>query len=72
MNSNKDEAVKYYIGLPVTYSALIISLVYATNLIYANLSISYIYLVIGLAFILNIKIVKTKGILYALFAILAR
>ena len=75
MNSNKDEAVKYYIGLPVTYSALIIPLVYAINLIYANLSISYIYffiyLVIGLAFILNIKIVKPKGIWYVLFAILA-
>ena len=48
---------------------------YAINLIYANLSISYIYffiyLVIGLAFILNIKIVKPKGIWYVLFAILA-
>ncbi len=75
MNSNKDEATKYYIGLPVTYSALIIPLVYAINLIYANLSIPYIYfsiyLVIGLAFILNIKIVKPKGIWYIIFAILA-
>ncbi len=75
MNSNKDEAVKYYIGLPVTYSALIIPLVYAINLIYAKLPISYIYfciyLVIGLAFILNIKIVKPKGIWYVVFAILA-
>ena len=74
MNSNKDEAVKYYIGLPVTYVALIIPIIYAINLI-CKLSISYIYfsiyLIIGLAFILNIKIVKPKGIWYVLFAILA-
>ena len=74
MNSNKDEAVKYYMGLPVTYAALIIPLVYTINLICKS-SFSYIYfctyLIIGLAFILNIKIAKPKGIWYAIFAILA-
>lgn len=74
MNANKDEAVKYYTGLPVTYVALIIPLVYVVSLI-CKLFTSYIYLgiylIIGLAFILNIKMVKPKGIWYILFAILA-
>lgn len=75
MNSNKDEAVKYYIGLPVTFSALILPFIYAINLIFAGIHFSYIYfsfyLLIGLAFILNIKVPKPKGIWYGIFALLA-
>lgn len=74
MNANKDEAVKYYIGLPVTYSALIIPVFYVIELL-SKFSMNYIYaivyLLIGIVFILNIKISKPKGIWYLIFGILA-
>jgi len=74
MNANKDSAVKYYIGLPVTYSALIIPVFYVIELL-SKFSMNYIYaivyLLIGIAFILNIKISKPKGTWYLIFGILA-
>lgn len=74
MNANKDEAVKYYIGLPVTYSALIIPIFYVIGLL-SKFSMNYIYAIvyflIGIAFILNIKISKPKGIWYLVFGVFA-
>ena len=60
-------------GLPVTYSALLIPLFYAiskfvpTVLSFAPL----LYLLIGLLFVLKIRIPKPRGIFYPFFALLA-
>lgn len=74
MIADNDKAVKHYIGLPVTYSALILPLIYAISLIF-NFSITYIfaaiYLCMAFLFILNVKIPKPKGIWYAIFSVLA-
>lgn len=66
--------VKYYTGLPVTSTALILPLVYTLELI-LKFSNTYlwgaVYLAMAVLFILNIKIPKPKGIWYAIFLILA-
>ena len=72
---SNDTPVKYYKGLPVTYTALILPVFYLLKYVLpANIfSIVYIVLVFGIAIlnILNIKIIKPKGIAYGVFSILA-
>ena len=74
INSNKEDAIKYYIGLPVTYASLIIPLFYIINLI-LNFNFSYIYVILyvfmSVTFILNVKIKKPTGIWYGIFIFLA-
>ena len=62
-----------YQGLPVTYSALIIPIVYAIFQGNSLLKIimPIIYCILGLLFILDMKINKPKGIWYIVFAVLA-
>lgn len=74
MNVNKEGVTEFYIGLPVTYSAVIIPLIYIINIL-CKITNFYIFAVvyglIGIAFILNVKIPKPKGIWYVIFGILA-
>lgn len=62
-----------YEGLPVTYSALLISLLYVLSgfLPLPWFVMPILYGLIGLLFILKIKIPKPRGILYPFFGILA-
>lgn len=73
--ADKDGPVKYFVGMPVAYIALLTPVVYALNLFIKFTYINYVYLVIYAAFaflfILNIKIPKPKGIWYVVFSVLA-
>lgn len=73
--ADKDGPVKYFVGMPVAYIALLTPIIYAINLVIRFTYVNYIYLVVYAAFaflfILNVKIPKPKGIWYAIFSILA-
>lgn len=72
--ASSDEHVKYFIGMPVAYIALVLPIIYSVGLIFKfNLSLIYffIYLLFAILFIINVKISKPKGIWYIIFFILA-
>ncbi len=66
---------KYYIGLPVTYSALIFPVLWLLNGIIPDAVFAIVfmaaYVITAVMFILNVKIPKPRGIWYAVFGILA-
>ena len=67
--------VKYYDGLPITYAALVFSLMYLTvNILPSNIFV-IVYTIsmaaVTVLEVIKVKIVKPKGIAYAFFAILA-
>ena len=73
--TNKDQAVKYYSGLPVTFTALIIPLIYLISYLIPT-SIHTIYFtiimfIISILNVLNIKIKKPTTKIYPVFIILA-
>lgn len=72
---NKDKPIKYYSGLPVTYTAAIIPLAYLVTYFLSSKIIPIYYaiiiMMIAILNILNIKIRKPHGIAYAIFALLA-
>lgn len=72
---NNDTPIKYYKGLPVTYSAMIFPISYLLKniMILDTFKKTYtlIILIVSILNILNIKIAKPKGIAYILFSILA-
>ncbi|MDR2938691.1 MAG: CDP-alcohol phosphatidyltransferase family protein, partial [Clostridiales bacterium] len=74
MGAKKTEGpVKYYQGLPVTYVALILPIVWVLTVhmfLYPAIHIITILLITAL-FVLNIKIAKPKGLAYLFFAVLA-
>ena len=61
-------ATKHYQGLPVTYIALILPIVLFFHSMWITLAT---LAVVGVFFILNIKIAKPKGIWYLIFPIVA-
>ena len=69
------ERTKYYTGLPVTYIALIIPIFYAlTKFAKINIftvGLNIILVVVGILFVLNVKIKKPTGIWYLIFSLLA-
>lgn len=72
----KEESLKYYNGLPVTYSALIFPLVWllsfsAIPIAVFNIIYTAVIALVALLFVLNIKIAKPKGIAYIFFIVLA-
>lgn len=74
LQKNDNKPVKHYMGLPVTYSALIFPIAYLFKNIlgsYFTISLRVIYVMVAILYILNIKIAKPKGIWYLLFPILA-
>ena len=78
INAEKNEPnkpIKYYTGLPVTYTALIIP-IFELIIKWFKLENIHIYyqiimIIISLLFILNIKIKKPKGIAYIIFGVMA-
>jgi len=72
---NIDGPVKYYLGLPVTYSALIFPLMYLFRytlpLNIFNIIFTISIFMVSLFNILNIKILKPKGLAYLVFSVLA-
>jgi CDP-diacylglycerol---serine O-phosphatidyltransferase len=67
--------IKFYTGLPVTFSALIFPLVYLLKFVYDGsvytLCIRVAYSLVALFFVLKIPIPKPKGIFYVIFPVLA-
>ena len=72
--SSKEKEVKYFVGVPVAYIALILPIIYAVQLFFKiNLDFIYpiIYGLFAFFFILNIKIPKPREIWYVFFSIVA-
>lgn len=69
-NITCDNYKGYYKGIPVTYSALIIPIMYV---IFKQVGTIFLiaYVLMGFAFIVNVKIKKPKGIWYIIFFVLA-
>lgn len=74
-NITVESFTTHFIGLPTTYVALILPIVWILSLFISkemfNIIFSITMLVIGLLFILNVRIVKPKGIFYIIFPLLA-
>lgn len=71
-NIQTEKFEKAYQGLPVTYAALIIPCLYVClNSQLLKIVLPIVYGMLGLLFILNIKIPKPRGIFYPLFGALA-
>ena len=71
----KDKPIKYYSGLPVTFTAAIIPLAHLITYFLSNKIVPIYYAIIIMMIaslnILNIKIRKPHGIAYLVFALLA-
>lgn len=74
-DSNKDKPVKYYQGLPVTSSAIILPAVYLLSLLLNKLYFETVFtltlLIMSFLHIYNFKVFKPKGVAYVVFGILA-
>lgn len=75
-DADGEEPVKYYRGLPVTYTALILPLAYLLKYVLPDNDIflavfTGVMALVALLNILDIKVVKPKGIAYVFFAVLA-
>lgn len=72
---DSSKPVKYYMGLPVTYSAMIFPIFYLLKYILplAIFNIIYAVLILFVAIlnVINIKIIKPKGIAYLIFPLIA-
>ncbi|MGN0395165.1 MAG: CDP-alcohol phosphatidyltransferase family protein [Coprococcus sp.] len=75
-NSHVEETEnRYYEGLPVTYMALILPVYYAIGKIFAFpgfcMGLFFLFPIVSVLFILNVKIKKPGGIWYLFFSVLA-
>ena len=75
VTADGDGPVKYYSGLPITYAALVFSLMYLTVNILGSDAFMIVYTLSMVAVtvleVLKIKIAKPKGLAYLFFGILA-
>ena len=75
MVEDSQTPIKYYHGLPVTYSALIFPITYLLryfiNLNSFLLLYTVVILLVAICNILNIKIAKPRGLAYVVFSMLA-
>lgn len=75
VTADGDGPVKYYSGLPITYAALVFSLMYLTVNIFRSDVFMIVYTLSMVAVtvleVLKIKIAKPKGLAYLFFGILA-
>ena len=73
--ADENGPVPYYIGLPVTYVALVFPLVYLLNGVLPENAFTLLFTICILAVsaleLLKVKIVKPRGLAYAFFALLA-
>ena len=72
---SNEEPVKYYTGLPVTYSALIFPIIYLLKGIIPlnifNVIFTIAIYMVSLLNVANIKVAKPKGMAYLFFSLLA-
>ena len=73
--ADSEKAIKYYTGLPVTYVALIVPLLYLLRLPLEDKIFVPVFtagiVIVSVLEILKIKVIKPKGIWYGLFGLLA-
>ncbi len=73
--ADSEKAIKYYTGLPVTYTALIFPLLYLLKLpLEENIFlwiVRGVIVIVSVLQVLKIKVVKPKGVWYAIFGIMA-
>ena len=73
--ADSEKAVKYYIGLPVTYTALIFPLLYLLSAVFTDAVFVPVFtcgiIVVSILEIVKIKVPKPKGIWYGIFGIMA-
>ena len=73
--ADSEKAVKYYIGLPVTYTALIFPLLYLLSLVLTDTVFVTVFTcgiaVVSVLEIIKVKVPKPKGIWYGIFGLLA-
>lgn len=75
VTADENEAVKYYTGLPVTYSALIFPLCYLIRYVVSGDAFRVLYsciiLAVSILYVLKIRVIKPKGAAYIFFGVLA-
>ena len=75
MVEDNNKPVKHYMGLPVTYTALIFPIFYLLKYIISlnifNILYTALIILVAVLNIINIKIKKPKGIAYLIFPLLA-
>ena len=73
--ADENGPIKYYTGLPVTYSALIFPVAYLLRYFISagifEIIYSVIILIVAALYIFKVKVIKPKGIAYVFFGILA-
>ena len=73
--ADSEKAVKYYIGLPVTYTALIFPLLYLLSIVLTDTVCVTVFTrgiaVVSVLEIIKVKVPKPKGIWYGIFGLLA-
>ena len=73
--ADSEKAVKYYIGLPVTYTALIFPLLYLLSAVFTDAVFVPVFtcgiVVVSVLEIVKVKVPKPKGIWYGIFGIMA-
>lgn len=75
MTADENGPIKYYTGLPVTYSALIFPVVYLARYVIPinvfEILFTLTILAVAAFYVLKVKLVKPKGAAYAFFGLLA-
>ncbi len=73
--ADSEKAIKYYIGLPVTYTALIFPLLYLLSLPVENSIFLWIFragiVVVSVLELIKVKFAKPKGVWYGIFGVMA-
>ena len=74
-DADSEGPVKYYRGLPVTYTALILPLAYLLKYVLSEEFFPAVFIgvvvLVAILNILDIKVIKPRGIAYVFFAVLA-
>ena len=73
--ADSEKAIKYYMGLPVTYVALIFPFMYLLKMVVPDNIFPFVFegaiLIVSSLEVLKIKMPKPKGVWYAIFGVLA-
>lgn len=72
--SSKEEDIKYFIGVPVAYIAVVVPIIYAIDILFKlNIDFIYpiVYMIFAVLFVLNIKVPKPRKMAYIVFIALA-
>ena len=73
--ADSEKAIKYYIGLPVTYTALIFPMLYLLSAVLTESVFVTVFscgiVVVSILEIIKVNVPKPKGIWYGIFGLMA-